>query len=56
MCKAMEDMITDFVTEEKKMAAVRMLKRGKMTIEEIAEDTDLPLSVVEELAEALQSV
>lgn len=54
MCKAMEDMITDFVTDEKKMAAVRMLKRGKLTKEEIAEYLDLALSVIEELAEELQ--
>lgn len=50
MCKAMEDMITDFVTDEKKTAAIRMLKRGKMTQEEIAEDLELPLEVVKELA------
>lgn len=46
MCKAMEDMITD----EKKITAVRLLKRGKMTLEEIAEDVNLPLVVIEELA------
>lgn len=46
MCKAIEDMITD----EKKVTAVRLLKREKMTLEEIAEDVNLPLSVIEELA------
>lgn len=51
MCKAMEEMITDFVTDEKKMAAVRMLERGKLTRDEIAEYLDLPLSVIGELAE-----
>lgn len=54
MCKAMEDMITDFVTDEKKMAAVRMLKRGKLTKEEIAEDLELSLSVIDEIARELQ--
>jgi len=52
MCKAMEDMITD----EKKLAAVRMLKSEKLTSEEIAEYLDLPLEVIEELASNLQTV
>ena len=52
MCKAMEDMITD----DRKETAVRMLERGKMTQEEIAEDVKLPLEVVEELAKNLQTV
>ena len=56
MCKAMEDMITDFVTDEKKLAAMRMLERGKMTQAEIAEDLKLPLEVVEELANSLQTI
>lgn len=47
MCKAMEDMITN----EKKSAAIRMLEKGKLTKEEIAEYLDLSLSIVEELAE-----
>ncbi len=53
MCKAMEDMITDFVTDEKKLAAMRMLERGKLTQAEIAEDLKLPLEVVEELADCI---
>ena len=52
MCKAMEDMITD----EKKLAAMRMLERGKMTQEEIAEDLELPLEVVVELADNSQTL
>lgn len=56
MCKAMEDMITDFVTDEKKNAAFRMLKRGKMTYEEIAEDLDLSLEVIEALAKDLPNI
>ena len=50
MCKAMEDMITN----EKKSAAIRMLEKGILTKEEIAEYLDLSLSIVEELAEELQ--
>lgn len=49
MCKAMEDMITDFVTDEKKLAAIRMLKSKKLTLEEIAEFLELSLPVIEEL-------
>ena len=56
MCKAMEEMISDFVTDEKKMAAIRMLERGKLTLMEIAEDLLLPVEVVEELAKELQAV
>lgn len=37
--------------EEKKASARRMIIRGKMTLEEIAEDTDLSLEEVRELAE-----
>ena len=43
-----------FINEEKIEAAKRMLERGKMTKEEIAEDLDLPLSVVERLENDLQ--
>ena len=51
MCKAMEDMITD----ERKEIAIRMLERGKMTTEEIAEDLRLSLEIVEELASSFQT-
>lgn len=51
MCKAMEELITD----EKKTAAVRMLKRGKMTDEEIAEDLELSLEIIKQLAKKLQN-
>lgn len=50
MCKVMEDMITD----EKKNAAIRMLERGKLTNEEISEDLELPIDIVEKLADDLQ--
>ena len=41
--------------ETKKNTALRMLKRGKMTIEEIAEDSGLSVAEVEQLA-GLQTV
>ncbi len=52
MCKAMEDMITD----DRKEAAIRMLESGKLTNEDIAKFSGLPLEVVEELANNLQTV
>ena len=51
MCKAMEDMITD----EKKLAAIRMLEDNELTKDKIAKYLELPLEVVEELANNLQT-
>ena len=47
--------INQGITETKKRTALNMLKRGKMTIEEIAEDTGLSVPEVEQLAK-LQTV
>ena len=55
MCKAMEEMITDFVIDDRKEAAVRMLESGKLTNEDIAKFSGLSLEVVVELANDLQS-
>ena len=52
MCKAMEDMIAD----DRKEAAIRMLESGKLTNEDIAKFSGLPLEVVEELTNSLQTV
>lgn len=53
MCKAVEDMITD----EKKEIALRMIEKGKLPLEEIAEYSDLSLEEVQKLAdEELQPV
>ena len=52
MCKAMEDMITD----DRKEVAIRMLESGKLTNEDIAKFSGLPLEIVEELANSLQTV
>ena len=43
------------INEAKKETAIRLLKRGKQTVEEIAEDTGLSVAEVEQLAE-LQTV
>ena len=50
MCQAFEDLAEKRVTEEKKAFARRLIARGKQTLEEIAEDTDLPIEDVKELA------
>ncbi len=47
--------INQGITETKKRTALNMLKRGKMTIEEISEDTGLSVPEVEQLAK-LQTV
>ena len=43
------------ISATKKETALRMLKRGKLTVEEIAEDSGLSIAEVEQLA-ALQSM
>lgn len=52
MCKAMEDRIND----EKIIFAVKLLKRGRDTIEEISELSGLSIEDVKELAEELKPV
>ena len=58
MCKAMEDMISDFVIDERKETALRLLKQGVLTNEQIAEGVGLDVEVVNALAEeiSLQTV
>ena len=43
------------ISETKKQTALKLLKRGKQTVEEIAEDTGLSVTEVEQLA-GLQTV
>jgi len=50
MCQVFEDLAEKRVMEEKKALARRLIARGKQTLEEIAEDTDLSLEEVKELA------
>ena len=51
MCKAMEDMIADFVTDDRKETALRLLKQGVLANEQIAEGVGLDVEVVNALAE-----
>ena len=50
MCKAFEELAEKRALEVRKDAARRMLARGKATVQEIAEDLNLPVEIVEELA------
>lgn len=54
MCQVFEELAEKWAKErameEKKASARRMIARGKLTLEEIAEDTDLPIEEVRELA------
>lgn len=53
MCRAMEDMITD----EKKEIALRLIETGKLSLDEIANCSDLSLEEIKKLAdEELQPV
>lgn len=45
-----EEMAEEKALEEKKALARRMIARGKLTLEEIAEDSDLPIEAVRDLA------
>ena len=47
--------ISQGISQNQKETALKMLKRGKMTIQEIAEDTGLNIADVEHLAR-LQTV
>lgn len=51
MCKAMEDMIADFVTDDRKETALRLLKQGVLSNEQIAEGVGLDIKIVNALAE-----
>lgn len=54
MCQVFEDLAEkraeEARIEEKRAFARRLIARGKQTVEEIAEDADLPIEVVRELA------
>ena len=50
MCQVFEELAEKRVIEEKKESARRMIARGKLTVEEIAEDAGLPIEVVRDLA------
>lgn len=50
MCQVFEELAEKRVIEEKKESARRMIVKGKLTVEEIAEYTDLSVEEVRELA------
>ena len=47
---------TEGKTEEKFATVKRMLKRGKSSLIEIAEDTDLPLDTIKKIQAEMQAV
>ena len=49
MCKILEDMRNEAAEKANKKTAVHLIKLGKMTLEEIAEATELSLDEVKEL-------
>ncbi len=51
MCQVFEDLVERRVTKEKRAFARRLIAREKQTVEEIAEDADLSIEVVRELAD-----
>lgn len=55
MCQVFEDLVERRGMEEKRAFARHLIARGKQNVEEIVEDTDLPIEVVRDLAD-LQSV
>ena len=51
MCKAMEDMMTDYVTEEKKNSAIRMLKDGVLSEKQVSVYSGLSMEVIRKIAD-----
>lgn len=57
MCKIMEDMRNEAELNKAKKMAIRMIKAGKMSLEDIADYTELSLDIIKELAnESMQFV
>ena len=60
MCKSMEDRINAAAAATAKAKAIefaaKLIARGKQTLEEIAEDSNLPLDEVKALAEKSKTV
>ena len=50
MCKIMEDMRNEAELNKAKRMAIRMIKAGKMSLEDIADYTELSLDIIKELA------
>ena len=56
MCKVVEDLCNDAKIEEKKESAIRLLRQGKLSDEEIAEGLGLEVEVVKALEEEQKTV
>lgn len=56
MCKVVEDLCNDAKIEEKKESAIRLLKQGKLSNEEIAEGLGLDIEVVNTLAKEQKEI
>lgn len=56
MCKVVEDLCNDAKIEEKKESAIRLIKQGKLSDEEIAEGLGLDVEVVKALVEEQKAV
>ena len=54
MSKLMEELVAEFMEEEKVDSAEKLIAKGKMTFEDIAECLSLPLEKIKELANQLQ--
>ncbi len=50
MCKIMEDIRNEAELNKAKKMAIRMIKAGKMSLEDIADYTELSLDTIKELA------
>ena len=55
MCKIVEDLVKELIDSEKKEIALRFLKQGKLSNEEIAEGLGLDVEVVNSLSEEQQA-
>lgn len=49
MCKMMEDMRNEAALDQAKRTDIHLIKLGQMTLEKIAEATELSLDIVKEL-------
>lgn len=49
--RIMSGLLEEMIIEFRKEAAIRMLKKGTYTYEEIAEILELPINVIEQLSE-----
>ncbi len=56
MCKIMEDMRNEAELKGVKKTAMRMIKAGKMPLEDIADYTELPLDIIKELKKQIMQM